>query len=97
MNQVIARLYALNYKKHVGHGGGLESILNGMQRSKLSEGTKQKLPTMARMRVTLQNVSWVIRYWEMENGAVETPDDGQYGFVRDSDGELTFADLVMGR
>ena len=98
LNQVIAKLYALNYKKHVPgaltFSPSLETVLKGLQKSKLSDGTKQKLPSMERMHVTLRNVKWVIRYWEMENGAMETPEDGQYGFVRDAEGELTFADLV---
>jgi hypothetical protein len=96
LNQVIARMYALNYTKHVrlAAAGGLESVLRGLQGSKLSEGTKQKLPSMERMRVTLRNVVWVIKYWETENGAMETPEDGRYGFVRDAQGELTFADMV---
>jgi hypothetical protein len=43
--------------------------------------------------VTIRNVAWVIKYWETENGAVETPEDGQYGFVRNAAGDLTFADV----
>lgn len=97
LNQVIGHMYALNYPKHVGalKQARLESVLRGLQSSKLSEGTKEKLPSMERMRVTLRNVCWVIKYWETENGAVETPEDGQYGFVRDAaTGDLTFADTV---
>jgi hypothetical protein len=103
LNRVIARLYAFHYSKHVGAGllvlggGGLEAVLKGLQRSKLSDGTKEKLPSVERMQVTMRNVQWVIQYWEMENGTVETPEDGEYGFARDgTTGELTFVDLMLG-
>jgi hypothetical protein len=95
LNRVIGRLYALSFKKHIpSFYGPLESILESLQRSRLSDGTKQKLPSMERMTVTLRNVAWVIRYWGVENGQVETPEDGRYGFARNHSGELTFADLV---
>ena len=97
LNRVVARLYALNFKKHipVGHdAGSLEHVLRGMQKSKLSDGTKQKLPSMERMGVTLRNVAWVIKYWGVENGQVETPEDGRYGFARNAVGDLTFVDLL---
>jgi hypothetical protein len=96
MNEVIAKMYAMNYKKHIGgmYMSSLESVLRGLQRSKLSEGTKQKLPSVERMRVTLRNVMWVIKYWKTENGQMETPEDGRYGFSRNSKGDLIFADMI---
>jgi hypothetical protein len=97
LNLVIARLYAQSFTKHVMCSAffppNLELVLQSLQKSRLSEGTKQKLPSAERMRTTLQNIGWVIKYWTMENGDVETPEDGAYGYVRNREGELTFADL----
>ena len=95
LNLVVGRMYALNYRKHVGAQRHLtlEGVLESLHQSKLSDVTKEKLPTQERMRTTLRNLQWVIKYWSTENGAVETPEDGRYGYARNIKGDLTFVDL----
>ena len=98
LNLVIGRIYALNYNKHVNKAAvpfTLKGVLDSLHVSRLSDGTKSKLPTIERMLMTLRNLNWVIQYWSMENGLVETPLDGTYGYANDSvTGNTTFADLL---
>jgi hypothetical protein len=97
MDAVIARMYEQHYSKHVRCSPFFKTnfglVLQSLQKSKLSEGTKLKLPSPERMLATLRNVRWVVKYWRTENGLVETPEDGHYGYARNRQGELTFVDL----
>jgi len=95
LNLVIARMYAINFKKHTAEINSMQGVLDSLHRSKLSDSTKQKLPSHERLVATLRNLNWVVEYWSMENGSVETPSDGQYGFAIDSTtGNMTFVDLA---
>ena len=96
LNLVIARMYAMNYKKHVPPVSPmtLEGVLTQLQKSKLSEGTKKKLPTEERVLTTLHNLNWVVQYWRMENGIVDTPLDGHFGYAQDVKGNMAFADQL---
>jgi hypothetical protein len=63
------------------------------QHSRLSELTRSRLPSEAQVRVTLQNVGWVMEYWTAINRTVPAPLDGSHGFVRcPTSQRITFAD-----
>ena len=95
LNSVLGQMYVMSYPRHVPSTGtamNLKTIMETLQRSKLSTSTKQKLPSLDRLNVTLCNIEWVIKYWTMENGIVETPVDGRYGYVAGANGEITYKD-----
>lgn len=81
-------------------GGGEEKeqsfdqIMSSLKKSKLSERTKSSFPSTDRIRNTIKNVRWVMKYWGMQNGNVETPLDGTYGYAMDQTGGMNFQDLI---
>ena len=82
LDGVIAKLYRIVYKKHVpGIASSLAVTLGRLKRSSLSAGTKTKLPTEEQAQATIKNLKWVLDYWKMYNGSVETPLDGSNGFM----------------
>jgi len=82
LDGVISKLYKIVYKKHVpGNISTLALTLAHLRRSSLSASTKSKLPTEHQANTTIKNLKWVLGYWEMYNGLVETPLDGSNGFT----------------
>lgn len=63
-NLLVARLYMGAYQKHV-HDvpPDLGLVLGAMQRSKLADKTKSRLPTAARVDTTIRNINWLLQYW----------------------------------
>lgn len=72
-----------------------EQTMQALKCSKLSMTTKDRLPSVDRMQNTIKNLMWVSEYWAMENGHVETPLDGKYGFGKDGQGIMNFQDLII--
>ena len=99
LNMVIGKMYGLIYKKHLksaAMGSSFESVMSNIKGSaKLAQSTKDKLPSVQHMRNTIKNLIWVTKYWMMDNGHVETPLNGEYGYARDADGNMNFVDLIM--
>ena len=98
-NDVVARLYTCVYKRHLNSSScsgssSLESVLSQLQGSSLSQTTKDRLPSVEQIAVTVRNLKWVVRYWRMHNGSVETPLDGRNGFCVAEDGSIRFADAT---
>lgn len=64
-DRFIARIYLENYSKHVsGVPSSLESVLCALSScSKLSDRTKTLLPSDERVRVTIRNINWLLKYW----------------------------------
>jgi hypothetical protein len=71
-----------------------EQTMQALKSSKLSMTTKDRLPSTDRMQNTIKNLIWVSEYWAMENGHVETPLDGKYGYGKDGQGIMNFQDLI---
>jgi hypothetical protein len=107
LNLVVGKMYGIAYSKHHTQQTLVsrrdesqpffERVLHSLQNSKLSQGTKNRLPSADQTRNTIRNLLWVTKYWMTDNGKVETPVDGEYGFARDQEGKLNFEDLVATR
>lgn len=86
-DQVVARVYASKYHAHVKfQPNSLSSVLGALQSSKLSQRTRDTLPSAGRVACTVRNVNWLIRYWR-EPEVVPSPlqlEGGvaTFGFVR---------------
>lgn len=89
---VFTELYKQKYDKHTRHAGlELESVLNCLQESSLSELTKRALPTREQLLSTCKNISWIIDYWSYVNSNPPTCEDGTHGFTV-KNGKVFFAD-----
>ena len=100
LNMVIGKMYNLTYSKHIGpllSASLFEKVTTSLRGSgtKLSQGTKDRLPSVERVRNTIKNLIWVTKYWTTDNGQVETPLEGEYGFARDEQGKMNFQDLII--
>ena len=94
---VIGVLYGSVFGNHVkGDLPSLQGVLGCLRSApKLSATTHGRLPTPAQVRVTLQNIAWVMQYWSTYNAAVATPLDGTHGFVRcPRTAQIAFADTA---
>ena len=93
---VVATLYKHVFAKHIPHEHpSLQRALTSLQSSRLSQHTKQHLPSEHRVLVTLSNLRWVMQYWLAHNEPVDTPMDGTCGFLPcRTTGKPTFADLA---
>jgi hypothetical protein len=80
---VVSTIYTFKFPKHSGPlEKNLNSVLSHLLRaSKLSKGTKDRLPTRETLHCTVRNVNWLILYWRIPD---ECPDPVQpaYGFTR---------------
>ena len=98
-NGVVGAMYSDLFEKHVvkRQSGSvvLQDVMRQLQSSKLSPTTKSRLPTLEQVLCTLKNIQWVIRYWEMVNGAVDTPLEGENGYIIDKHTSgVVFADAA---
>ena len=80
-DDVVARLYVQVFAKHASLGCSLQGVLAALQQSALSKRTKQLLPSMSQVEVTLLNLQWVEAYWTTHNSCVETPTSGENGYT----------------
>ena len=61
---VVAAVYAAKYATHVkAPPFSLHSVLEILHGSKLSQRTRDSLPSVARIACTVRNVNWLILYW----------------------------------
>ena len=95
---VIGKLYRIVFEKHVpcDTPSNLSCVLTNLKtRSRLAASTRTRLPSESQVRVTLENIAWVIKYWTTVNGSTPSPLDGSHGFVRcPVSGRPTFSDLI---
>ena len=94
LNLVVGKMYSLTYSKHCVSVPQYERVLSSLKTSELSQGTKDRFASMEKMRNTIKNISWVTKYWMTDNGHVETPLNGEYGYGRDGEGKMNYADLL---
>ena len=97
-DSVLGAIYRSVFANHVpAHvPDRLADVLEHLKRhSRLAELTRSRLPNEAQVRVTLQNVDWVMEYWTAINRIVPAPLDGSRGFVRcPTSQRITFADCL---
>ena len=97
-DSVVGAIYRLVFSNHVPVSvpKTLSDVLKHLKHhSRLADITRSRLPSEAQVRVTLQNVGWVMAYWTAINRAVPTPLDGSQGFVLCPVSQrITFADRV---
>ena len=90
------QIYYLEYSKYLSTDRlSYARIREELFASKLSEKTKDSLPTEDRLRVTIRNINWIIAYWNLRNKNPEAPLDGSCGFSKSSHGAgVAFSDEV---
>ena len=94
LNMVVGKMYTLTYGKHCICVPNYERVVSSLKSSGLSQVTKDRFASVEKMKNTLKNISWVTKYWMMDNGNVDTPLDGEYGYAQGEDGKLNYADLL---
>ena len=60
---LVAAVYANKYSAHVKASPSLQHVLLALRASKLSERTRDSLPDVPRVKCTVRNINWLIRYW----------------------------------
>jgi len=61
--KIIAKVYASVYNTHVQNARGFDSVMMQLKNSRLSDRTKNSLPTREFMEVTTRNAEWTVLYW----------------------------------
>lgn len=61
-NKFVRHLYQNKYQKHA-RGNTLAEVMRSLSNSKLSDLTKERLPSVARVDVTVRNGNWILAYW----------------------------------
>lgn len=84
---LISKIYNLKFANHT-TAADLPGIMQQLHLSKLSDKTKQALPTLQDVRVTIRNINWVIQYWRMQT--YPDPVQDKYGFTRTAKGATTY-------
>lgn len=86
-DSLVARIYACKYATHVkAPPTTLHHVFEALHHSKLSQRTRDSLPSVSRVACTVRNVNWLLRYWRTPT-CVPSPlqqDDGvaTFGFVK---------------
>jgi hypothetical protein len=80
-DKLIAVIYAMKYEKHVESTHGMEAVLTDICKAKLSQRTKESLPSPERVDATIRNVNWVLIYWRC--GECPSPIAPQFGYKQE--------------
>ena len=82
-DSLVARIYATKYATHVkAPPTSLHHVFEALHHSKLSQRTRDSLPSVPRVACTVRNVNWLLRYWRMP-ACVPSP-------LEQADGVATF-------
>ena len=86
-DRLVAGLYSTKYATHVKTPpASLHHVFEVLHRSKLSQRTRDTLPSVGRVVCTIRNVNWLLKYWQdatcvpsplLQEGGVPT-----FGFVK---------------
>ena len=92
LNQVVGTIYKIKFKNHLKHeprtlAEVLSTLTSG---SKLSEKTKQSLPSVETIACTIRNINWLMQYWTVEQYPDPVPESGEYGFKRTRTGAVDY-------
>lgn len=86
-DRLVSCIYAIKYASHVkAPPASLHLVLQTLHHSKLSQRTRDSLPSVPRVACTLRNVNWLLKYWR-EPTSVPSPlltEEGRatFGFVK---------------
>ena len=86
-DSLVARIYACKYATHVkAPPTTLHHVFEALHHSKLSQRTRDSLPSVPRVACTVRNANWLLRYWRTPT-CVPNPlqqDEGvaTFGFVK---------------
>jgi hypothetical protein len=86
-DRLVACIYAAKYATHVsGTPASLNHVFEALHHSKLSQRTRDSLPSVGRVVCTVRNVNWLLRYWR-EASVVPDPLQQEagvptYGYVK---------------
>jgi hypothetical protein len=87
VDRLVACIYSIKYASHVkSPHSTLSAVLDTLRHSKLSQRTRDSLPSTQRIACTVRNANWLIKYWR-EPACVPSPllQDGgvaTFGFVK---------------
>lgn len=76
---LVARLYGAVFAAHVCGARGVRGVLAALQKSKLSERTKQALPSRDYIDTSVRNANWIVLYW----GGDRREESPEFGYRRD--------------
>jgi hypothetical protein len=84
---LVACIYASKYATHVKTPStSLQGVFETLHRSKLSQRTRDSLPSVPRIVCTIRNVNWLLKYWrEPTNAPSPLFQEGgvaKFGFVK---------------
>jgi len=94
---LVAGIYATKFGIHVqtskaSKNFSLQTVLQSLRTSKLSQRTKESFPTLNQIQCTIKNVNWLLLYWTWPE-RVPSPLDPRFGFQKNKKGLVTFEDL----
>ena len=97
-NKLVAAIYTSKFSSHIKSPmPTLQSILDTLHLSKLSQRTCSSLPSVAQISCTVRNINWVLGYWSDPTRAPSPTalSDGTpvFGYVKQK-GVVTYADCA---
>jgi hypothetical protein len=86
-DMLVACIYASKYANHVKTNSvSLQTVFDALQRSKLSQRTRDSLPSVSRITCTIRNVNWLLKYWReptnVPNPLLQEDGVATFGFVK---------------
>ena len=86
-DRLVACIYAAKFATHVKTSPvTLHHVFEALHRSKLSQRTRDTLPSVPRIVCTIRNVNWLIRYWReptnVPNPLLQEEGVATFGFVK---------------
>eukprot|EP00961_Rhodomonas_salina_P088582 1191538-Rhodomonas_salina.1 len=96
MNKVVASLYCVAYRKHVGSDrASMEDVAARLKQAPaLAESTRARLPGPDNVACVLRNGNWVLAYWACLESCPD-PLSGDFGFQRDAKGLPCWEDMLL--
>ncbi len=84
---LVSRIYHKKFSNHA-PDSGLGAVMGSLLQSKLSEKTKERLPSPEVLHCTVRNVNWLLRYWR--ELSPPNPVQPEFGFCRLRSGAVAF-------
>ena len=70
----------MKFEKHTDSRKGMAKVLMELKASKISDRTKDSLPSEARLETTVKNSNWVLQYWTCDS--CPAPIGDQFGYTQ---------------
>ena len=86
-DMLVACIYASKFANHIKTPSvSLQTVFDALQRSKLSQRTRDSLPSISRINCTIRNVNWLLKYWReptnVPNPLLQEDGVATFGFVK---------------